>query len=705
MRGNAACFLGFGAGLAGLVLLACVLAGQAASPFEGGYPTDWSHQHLIFSQPATPEQSARAAADPRYWQQYYRRNFARVVQDQTDSADNRPVLAAVRRPGSQKIHRDWSENLGSSATTRAGIFPAKFSFRITTANCASTNPPDYVVFSTGEPGSGIQANIVAYDNLYSGCTGSVPSVYWAYNTGTGAKILTSPVISGDGTQVAFVQTSGGAAVLVILRWAASNTENVTSPLTLTSVANNAYYGCTAPCMTEVALTNGSTPVDDTTSSVFPDYTHDIIWVGGAGGWLHKITGVFRGIPTEVTSNGYPVQVNPGSPTALTSPVYDYSSGNVFVGDAGGFLYRIVPSSPPVVTKSGQLGFGPGFVSAPVVDSTAGKVYAFASSDGTAACPGPNPCTAVFQLATGFGGGSVGAKVTVGSSAATPSPMYLGAFDNAYLISAAPPTGTLYVCGNTGGAPTLYRIPINANIMAASTAGPVLASAGTGCSPVIDFTNPNAAAGATEWLFASVQASGSGNSCVSGGCVMNFKDPAWTPNTNYAVGQQVLDTHFQVQTVRTAGLSGLATPAWAVIAGNTTVDNTVRWLNQGTQTAFHAAWQPLTAYALHAEVLDTNGNIEVVTTAGTSKAGAHPIWPANPNGTVLDGTVRWRNVGAVATVSLAAAGGTSGIIIDNTVVTGPPTGGSQVYFVTQSNQTCATGGTGGCAVQASQSALQ
>jgi len=52
-----------------------------------------------------------------------------------------------------------------------------------------------------------------------------------------------------------------------------------------------------------------------------------------------------------------------------------------------------------------------------------------------------------------------------------------------------------------------------------------------------------------------------------------------------------------------------------------------------------------------------------------------------------------------------SGGTSGIIIDNTVGTGTLAGASQVYFSTLGSQTCGTSGSGGCAVQASQSALQ
>jgi len=67
-------------------------------------------------------------------------------------------------------------------------------------------------------------------------------------------------------------------------------------------------------------------------------------------------------------------------------------------------------------------------------------------------------------------------------------------------------------------------------------------------------------------------------------------------------------------------------------------------------------------------------------------------------------VTWVNAGVLPSAALESAGGTSGFILDNTVETLP--GASQVYFSTLSNQTCTTsGGTGGCAVQASQSALK
>ncbi len=167
---------------------------------------------------------------------------------------------------------------------------------------------DYVVFNTGLVGSATQASVVGFDNLYSGCSGTSPQVYWAFNTG--GQVLTSPAISTDGKQVAFVQTNTGVqANLVLLKWAPA-TGTVGAPATPTAVANSAYRSCTAPCMTTIFLKDlVGNIADDRTSSVFPDYTDDVIWVGGATGWLYKISGVFIGTPGEVTTGGFPVQVN------------------------------------------------------------------------------------------------------------------------------------------------------------------------------------------------------------------------------------------------------------------------------------------------------------------------------------------------------------------------------------------------------------
>lgn len=706
MNGIASRFVCFLTALLGLVALASVLAGQAAKPNLEGFslPTDWTHRHVIFSQPAAEEQAKTIGSDLRYWQQWARHNqILRTLNDPDAEQFKTPWIAPAN---GRKVHRDWAQNLGNrSASAGAGLFPAKFSFSITTANCGSSTTPDFVVFTTALMGSGTQASIVAFDNLYSGCGGTVPSVLWAYNTG--GQILTSPVTSLDGSEVAFVQSDViGHGHLMLLKWKASTTESVGSPGVPTAVGPATYPTCVAPCMTEFSLRSGpGTQTNDTTSSVFIDYSGDIAWVGDSQNWLHKFTGVFRSLPNEVRSAPWPKQLSPGNPQPLGSPVFDHTSKNIFLGDGGGFFYRVSQASG-AVTKSGQIDHGTGLFVGPVVDSTAGRVYAFSSNDGTMNCVGPSPCSAVVQFGIAFGGGSFGAKAVVGASVnPLPNPLFEGAFDSIY-NSSINATGNLYVCGNTGGPPVLFRIPIAAGAMGAPVAGPVLANATSGCSPVTDIPNANIGTGGTEWIFASVQDSGLPTPCAAGGCITNFKDTPWQASTAYVVGQQILDTHFQIQTVRVAGTSKTgAHPGWNTTIGGTTADNTVRWLNQGPLAASYPTWSASTAFNVNQEIVDSNNNIELVITAGTSKAAPHPVWNVNVNGVTTDNTVRWRNVGSIATAALAAAGGTGGIVMDNVVGSGTLAGASQVYFGTQNNQTCGTSGTGACGVQASQSGLQ
>jgi hypothetical protein len=66
-------------------------------------------------------------------------------------------------------------------------------------------------------------------------------VYWVYDTGGAA--VTSPVLSRDGTQVAFVQAGGEyPSTLVLLKWAASTTDTIGSPMTLTRVGSESVVG-------------------------------------------------------------------------------------------------------------------------------------------------------------------------------------------------------------------------------------------------------------------------------------------------------------------------------------------------------------------------------------------------------------------------------------------------------------------------------
>ena len=140
--------------------------------------------------------------------------------------------------------------------------------------------------------------------------------------------------------------------------------------------------------------------------MFPDYSHDTIWVAALAVGCTRSPAVSWN-PGRSHTGGFPVQVNPGNPTALSSPVYDHISGNVFVGDYGGFFYRV--SSAGVVTKSAQIDFGAGLVAGPIVDSTAGKVYVFLFQRRQHVLHGTRPCSAVYLFATNFGAGKSGTE--------------------------------------------------------------------------------------------------------------------------------------------------------------------------------------------------------------------------------------------------------------------------------------------------------
>jgi hypothetical protein len=272
---------------------------------------------------------------------------------------------------------------GTAATVQPNAYPAKYGASLTTASCTG----DFVVYPTGQAGAAGAANIIAYNNLYTtGCTtGTVPSVYWAYNTENGLSgyaVTSSPVISPDGTKVAFIQSNGTNSYLVVVKWGTGGTPSLTSPTTLSSTSN--ITTCTAPCMTVTALSH-----NDTYSSPYYDNSgDDALYVGDDSGYLEKFTGVFKG---TTNPTGTSVSLNT-APYAIASPVYDSVSGCVFVGDTEGYLYSVSSGVAGTVCtgasfasfgRSAVLGGGAneGIFDGPLVDPVAETVYVFVADSG------------------------------------------------------------------------------------------------------------------------------------------------------------------------------------------------------------------------------------------------------------------------------------------------------------------------------------
>jgi hypothetical protein len=532
---------------------------------------------------------------------------------------------------------------------------------------------DFVVYPTGVLGSGSQATVIAYTGLYlSGNCSSAggPAVSWAYNTG-GVSTL-SPTPSLDGTQVAYIQTTGGVASLVILTPEVNQGGSFGVPSAPTLVSNGSYRGCTAPCYTTIPFSNSA---NDTNSSPFYDYasaTADTLWVGDDNGYLHEFTGVFLGTPAENTTN-WPVTVDAGY--KLTGAVYDPTSTFVFVGDSNGVLSSVSTAGAPVLNQTAALaGTGSlGIADAPIVDEVTGgpKVYAFVGYDTTTSCGGP--CARAYQFNTDFTGK---ASVSVTASpfggdtgGAATLPIFAGAFDNLHYDIAGGTGGNLYVCGIynttilfhlTGS--ELFQIPMSGTF-GATTHTETLGTATELCSPVTEFLASKAGSANTTLT----DAIGTGAVTVTVGST-----------TGFAAGDYVqIDSEIML----------VATP---MTATTFTVAAVGRG-EFGTADVAHST--------TGVSVQDIQDYLYVSIPAGGLGSICTGACLANflvtTGSTTLPGT----------TATITEAGGTTGIVVDN-YLTG--TDESNIYFSTLKNQGCTGNGTSGsgpgiCAVQASQSA--
>jgi hypothetical protein len=466
--------------------------------------------------------------------------------------------------------------IGSTATpasVQPNTYPAKYGASLTSASCSG----DFVVYPTGQEGSATAATIVAYTNLYSSCSGTVPSVAWAYNTGGGYAVTTSPILSEDGTEVIFVQSNGTNSQLVVLKWAASTTESLTSPDTLGTGGTN-ITTCTAPCMATVNLTSL-----DTYSAPYYVYPSggiggDVAFVGTNSGTLDKISGVLNsalGTPQSATLTGA------GN---VASPVYDGASGCVFVGDSNGFLYSVNSgiSGGSVCTsgtfaqygRSEQLGEnGAGIFDGVLVDSSAETVYAFvgeAASASICTTAGAN-CLVEFAASTFASGVTNTAPAhsePLGGASTVANPIYSGSFDNIYYTSANG-VGNLYVVGETGintSGASLYRVPIATGGVTSAAVSAAAVTSATGTpgneyypwpSPLSEFLN-----GTIDYAFFSVNRGAAGLGCTNAagnGCILAFNITSTTvsqagtgqsyitPGTNgcWATGGIVIDNSASV----------------------------------------------------------------------------------------------------------------------------------------------------------------
>jgi hypothetical protein len=396
------------------------------------------------------------------------------------------------------------------------------------------------VYNTSLPGSSTQAGVVAFNNLYAGQCGTAPSTYWAFNTG--GTVVTSVVLSLDGSQVAFVQNNSAVtqATLVLLKWAGSS-GTLASPDPLIAVSNAAYPACPIPCMTTIpfSLDAGLPTLGDTLSSPFYDYTGDILFVGDGKGYLHKFTSVFlsRGtaFPAETIASGvWPALTS--NNFALTNPVYDQDTGSIFVGSLFGTLKRVntvVGGGAGPVDKTAKIDTAEVNFDGPLLDSTNGVLYLVVSDSATITGQ-TGGVSALYTFPVNFLTGAIGVQ-TVLSADGPGTAIYLGAFDNQWFLGNA---GHMYACASAASAgnniPTLYQISVSTTgVLGTVSTGPALSTSTSGsplCSPVTGFFNSSNKSGGlhpggTDLIFLSVTNLGQTTTpirCPSNlGCLMSF----------------------------------------------------------------------------------------------------------------------------------------------------------------------------------------
>jgi len=247
------------------------------------------------------------------------------------SVNNNPVTPQV----ASRV--DWGESLTAGGAGGIGQFPAKFTFDVTAApDCVN----DFVAYNNTEnfTDSSPGPSIAAFNELYSTqgsvgglCAQDGPSVYWSYYTGaatggTEGFTPTSPVLSLDGTKVAYVFTAGNS-FLQIVKWKAGQGTIGAPAVPDLDISGSDWSACPtdSSCIQNILLSS----VTDTNSPPFVDYKNDVLYVGDNGGTLHKFTGVFNGTPAEA-GGPWPFHLT-GSSAAISGPVFDSVSGNVYVG--------------------------------------------------------------------------------------------------------------------------------------------------------------------------------------------------------------------------------------------------------------------------------------------------------------------------------------------------------------------------------------
>ena len=546
--------------------------------------------------------------------------------------------------------------------------------------------------------NGTQANIVGFNNLYAGTTPTpfcsspnktFPTFIFSYASGVGS-VTTSPVISLDGTKIAYIENGPGiGTALHVLTFGSGSTEYGT--------CSNTGTGTTGPtCATFPVIpgsTAGSTAKDfvvplsvpalgivatDTRSAPFVNYTTDTLYVGDDQGYLYAVTGVFMGTPT-IAGGNFPVAVSTTTPGILNSPVVDVSgTGNIFLGDSLSNAYEY-SSAGVLAGSSTSIGSGTngGIWDGAVVDSTNGKVY-FTTTCNTST--GESTLAQIPFTASGFGtvitsidtnGLGCGSSGVQPQYAATPDNLYYtegissgSTASNGHILVSYQGTGSLRLAewGFVSGALQPSRL-FDSNFYV---------GASVGSSPSTEFYGSSVAYTPTALTQTgrTVTVTTATNSFVSNQVVTIAKVAAGTGGCTAAAvaainGEQTVTVTSTTTFTFTSAVSATINSGNCTLTGSSATGPTQDYIFFGSgQPAIYTFTLPMVV----------NQNPQSTNTTSVTGAGGN-----------------------------GAASATSGIIVDNDSTSGQA---SSLYFGTQATSTTQCGTTAAfCAVKLTQTGLQ
>ncbi len=681
--------------------------------------TDWSHRHLVFSPPKSLMDQFRFSWDARYVQQWVRRNAERREED--EDRDEWRWHHAEENP----LRGDWSVYLGNVGTLGAGKFPAKFSFNVTTANCATAAQPDFVVWNTSLAGSGTA--VAAFDTGTFSATAGIGSTITITNgaqtltmtaagvnahvggagTGTGTfnqgasaansatNLATAINIANNGSFVGVSATSAGTTVTITattagtagnsitaaaqaasnLTWTISHLVDGASGVASIVAYDNLYSSCTGTVPSPYWAFNTGGTVTTSVSLSFDG--KQLVFVQSQAGVANLVILKWAvsgnaNAPTTLTTQAsaaayractapcmYTIAFNGGRNDSNSAPFYDFSSDTLYVGDdpvtrgtTNATLHKftgIFNGNPAEVTTGGwPATLGVEIATSPVFDGVTGQVYVADSN--TVGTP-----TGGFLYKVDATAGTVVTSTRLARGVGFTDGPVLD-LTNGTLYLYTPDGGTLG-CPNAATSNNVLQMAANFTAGAGAVTSAQISPTGT-CSSTLsmydgDFDNAYFSGGA-------------GHLYVCG-------DIGGNP------------TLYQIS-VSAAGALGAVTTGPNIASAATTCSAVTEFRN------------PNAAGGAKDWIF--------LSTQASAVTGAPINCPA-ASGCLMSFDVTSGaaiSAGTTTAARITVAGGASGLVIDNSSSSG---GASQVYFTPLATGNCTTAtnpGIGGCAIQASQSAL-